>query len=302
MITTLYRIIKYGFQNFWRNYLISIATVLVLFLSAAGFLGLLIFGAVGSKAISSVQERIDISVYFKPDAPEDDILKIKEGLRGLPEVRSVEYISKDEALEIFKKRHAYDNVIYQAIEELNVNPLSASLNIKAYDPGQYSLIASYFEVEAFKNIIDKITYSENYLIINRLARIVSLGEQGGLMLTLILAIIAAIVAFNAVLLAIYSNKEEIAIMRLVGASNTFIRSPYIFVGMIYGFLAAFLAMVVFTPFVYFISPYIEVFIPTTDLWFYFLGNFFKFFGYCLLFSMSISVVSSIVVVKRYLNV
>ncbi len=302
MITTLYRIIKYGFQNFWRNYLISIATVLVLFLSAAGFLGLLIFGAVGSKAISAIQERIDISVYFKFDAPEDDILKIKESLISLPEVKSVDYISKDEALEIFKKRHASDKVISQALEELNANPLSASLNIKANDPSQYSLIASYFEVEVFKNIIDKVTYSENYLIINRLARIVSLGKQGGLMVTLILAVIAVIVAFNAVLLAIYSNKEEIAIMRLVGASNTFIRGPYVFVGMLYGFLAAFLAMVILAPFIYFVSPYIEVFIPEMNLWFYFLGNFFKLFGYCLLFSMGIGVVSSIIVVKRYLAV
>ncbi|HOB90227.1 MAG TPA: permease-like cell division protein FtsX, partial [Candidatus Colwellbacteria bacterium] len=138
MFTTLARIIKYGFQNFWRNGLVSFATILVLLLAVIVFQGMMLFGEIGRQAIDAVQDKIDISVYFVSNAPEDEILRLKEALLTLSEVKSVDYVSKEEALELFKERHADDPTISQAIEELEENPLRASLNIKAQDPNQYS--------------------------------------------------------------------------------------------------------------------------------------------------------------------
>ena len=301
MVTAFYRIVKYGFQNLWRNHLVSIATILVLFLSVAVFLGLLFFTAIGNQAVMTVQDKIDISVYFKTDAAEDDILGLKDMLENLEEVKLVEYISKDQALEIFKQRHEGNETIVRALAELEENPLSASLNIKAKNPDEYAAIAAYLGQTPLQPIIDKVTYSQNQIVIERLAKIINVGKQGGVILTLVLAVIAIIVAFNTILLAIYSNREEINIMKLVGASHAFIRGPYIFVGVFYGFFAAVLTVLLFIPVIYFASPYVSVFIAEMNLWGYFSANFFKIFGACLFFGIGIGVISSLIVIRRYLK-
>ncbi len=301
MLTTFYRIIKYGVQNFSRNYLVSVATILVLLIAVIVFMGLVIFGAVGQRAMSLLQDKIDISVDFKKDTPEDTILNLQTSLRGLAEVREVEYVSREEALIRFKAKHSPDSDVIKAIEEIGENPLLASLNIKALNPRYYSVIAAYLNNEAFTPIIENISYNQNYLVINRLARIMDIGRTTGFLLTIILAIIAGIVSFNTILLAIYSSKEEISIMRLVGASNTLIRGPYIIVGIIYSILAAIIGTMLTAPFIYLASPYVSVLIPEMSLWGYFTGNIFMIFGYNLLFAISIGVTSSFVVVRRYLK-
>ncbi|HOF50445.1 MAG TPA: permease-like cell division protein FtsX [Candidatus Colwellbacteria bacterium] len=302
MFTTLARIIKYGFQNFWRNGLVSFATILVLLLAVIVFQGMMLFGEIGRQAINAVQDKIDISVYFVSNAPEDEILKLKEALLTLSEVKSVDYISKEEALELFRERHADDPTISQAIEELEENPLRASLNIKAQDPNQYSLIAGFLEGDASQNIIQEVSYSQNQVVIDRLAKVLSLSRRIGVLLTLVCATVAIIISFNTILLAIYSNKEEIAIMRLVGASNAFIRGPYIIVGIVYGIIAVLAAMIIMAPFIYAASPYISVFITDMNLWGFFLGSFFKFLGYNLLFGVGIGVISSVIVIRKYLEI
>jgi cell division transport system permease protein len=301
MLTTFYRILKYGFQNFSRNYLVSVATILVLLLAVIVFESLILFGVVGQKAISLVQDKIDISVDFRETVSEDEMLNLKSSLETLTEVKEVEYVSKDEALARFRDRHPSDSDIARALEEIGDNPLRASLNIKAFNPNDYSSIASYLNNESLSGIIEAVSYNQNQLVIDRLARIMDVGRQAGFLLTVILAVVASVVSFNTILLAIYSSKDEIGIMRLVGASNMFIRGPYVIVGAIYGVLAALAGVILTVPFVYFISPYVSVLIPEMSLWGYFTGNIFAIFGYNLLFAVSIGVVSSFVVVRRYLK-
>jgi len=301
MFTTLYRIIKYGFQSFSRNYLVSVATILVLLLAVVVFESLMLFGVVGQKAITLVQDKIDISVDFMDGTPEDEMLKLKSSLESLQEVKAVEYISKDEALKRFKEKHPEDSDIARALEELGDNPLRASLNIKAFDPNDYAAIAAYLGNESFKSIIENISYNKNQLVIERLARIMDIGRQAGFILTLLLATVASVVSFNTILLAIYSNKDEIGIMRLVGASNAFIRGPYIVVGAMYGVAAAVIGVLITMPFVYLTSPVVKVLIPEMNLWNYFLTHLSQIFGYNLLFAVTIGIVSSFVVVRRYLR-
>lgn len=301
MLTTLYRIVKYGFQNLSRNYLVSFATVLVLLLAVIVFESLILFGVMGQKAISLVQDKIDISVDFRETVSEDEMLKLESSLEGLSEVKLVEYISKDEALKRFRERHPEDSDISRALDEIGNNPLRASLNIKAYNPKDYAAIAAYLNNESLSPIIENISYNQNQLVIDRLARIIDIGRQAGFILTILLAAVASIVSFNTILLAIYSSKDEIGIMRLVGASNAFIRGPYIVVGTIYGVLAAVLGILITLPFIYFASPFVSVLIPEMNLWSYFTGNIFLILGYNLIFSVTIGVVSSFVVVRRYLR-
>jgi len=301
MITTLYRITKRGVLSFWRNGWLSAATIAVMILALLVFEGLIIFKVLTESALTAIQDKIDISVYFKTTAPEDDILKIKQSLESLVEVKKVEYISRDQALEIFKEKHQTDQTISEAIKELDDNPLSASLNVKAYDPKQYAIIASYLNNESLSSFVDKITFYQNQAVIERLTAIIDTSEKGGFLLIIFLSLIAGLVVFNTVRLAIYTNREEINIMRLVGASNQFIRGPYIIEGILYGFISAVISIAISAPVIYAASPYVAILIPEMDLYGYFSSNFTQLLGYLVLFGIALAVTSSVVSIRKHLR-
>ncbi len=302
MFLTLSRIIKYGFKNFLRNGWLSTATIAVMFLALFVLQSLIIFNVVAKTAITSVQNKIDISVYFKSNATEDAILNLKKSLEGLSEVKKVEYVSQDQALAEFQARHQENSAVSQAIEELGTNPLLASLNIKANNPKEYAAIAAYLNNESLSPIIEKVSYAQNQVVINRLISIVDTAKRGGIILTLIAAIIAVLVAFNTIRLAIYSNRDAIGIMRVVGASNNFIRGPYIVEGVLYGILAGVLSFAVIVPLITYASPYMANFIPDMNLQNYFASNFLRLLGYQLIFGTVLGVFSSFFAVRRYLQV
>lgn len=302
MVTTLARIIKYGVQNFLRNGWLSAATIAVMILALFVFQGLIIFRFLTNAAVSSIQDKIDISAYFKSNTAEDDILKLEKTIEGLAEVKSVEYISQDRALEIFKAKHSNDEVITTALKELETNPLLASLNIKANHPDDYSKIADYIKQSSLDSLIEKITYAQNQLAINRMARIMEALDNLGFGIVIVLSLIASLVTFNTVRLAIYSNREELGIMRLVGASNKFINGPYMFNGIIYGVVAAVLSFILVTPIISLVSPYLQAFVPEIDLTGYFYGNFSKLLGYQIIFGIALGTVSAYIAVRRYLKI
>lgn len=302
MISSLLRIIRYGWQHFWRNRWLSLATLFIIVLALVVFEGLIVFSVITKTGIELLKEKIDISVYFKTVTPETEILKIKEEIEKLPEVKKVEFISREKALEIFKEKHKDDPTIMQALEELDDNPLSAVINVKAEDPKDYPLIASKFDNNEWRTLIDKITYRQNQLVIDRLGKIVDIGSKLGLILTILLALTAILVTFNNVSLAIYSNREEIGIMRLVGAPNHFISGPYVVEGVIYGVLGALISMTIFWPIIYWGAPYLKFFISDLDLRVYFFNNFFSLLGYQLLFGVTLGIISSNFAIRKYLKI
>lgn len=302
MLVTLSRIIKYGFYNFWRNGWLAASTVSVMILALFVFEGLILFNVVTKTLLQSLQEKIDISVYFKSNVAEDDILAVKRTIEGLEEVRAVEYVSKEKALENFKSRHGEDAVISQTLNELDFNPLLASINIKAKEPDQYAAIAAYLDNDNLKNIIEKVSYAQNQLVIERLSRIIDTAEKTGVAVTFFLAIASILVTFNTIRLAIYSNSEQIGIMRLVGASNNFIRGPYVVEGVMYGIAAAILSFLIWWPIASGVSQRIAGFIPEVDLAGYVNSNFIILFTYQVLFGIVLGIISSIVAIRRYLKI
>ena len=147
-----------------------------------------------------------------------------------------------------------------------------------------------------------MSYAQNQVVIERLINIVDAAKRGGIVLTFIIAIIAILVTFNTIRLAIYSNKDAIGIMRLVGASNNFIRGPYIIEGILYGILAGVLSFAIFAPLVAYIAPHVASFIPEINLQNYFAANFLRLLSYQLIFGIALSSISSFVAVHRYLKV
>lgn len=301
MFTVVSRIIHYGFKNFWRSGSLATATVAIMILASLVFAGLILFGVVSDQAAASIQDKIDISVYFKTNTSEDQVLNVKQFLESLSEVKNVEYISRDRALEIFKSAHKEDSIISQGINELNANPLEASLNVKARRPDQYAAIADYLNSPNLASYIDSVSYSKNQVVIDRLAGVVKNVNRGGLALTILLGVIAGLVVFNTIRLAIYSGREEIGIMRVVGASNALVRGPLVIQGIIAGVLSAFFSLIIAAPMVYFISPHLRIFIPDLDVFRYFYTHLAALFFYQLVFAVGIGAFSSFVAVRRYLK-
>lgn len=300
-MVTLSRIIKYGWQAFLRNGWLSLSTISIMILAALVFEGLILFNVMGKTALTSIQNKIDISVYFKSTVDEDSILNMKRSLEGLKEVSSVEYISREQALEEFRVRHEDEETITQTLAELDENPLLASLNVKAKDPSEYAAIASYLENQNLSDVVEKVTYAQNQVVIDRLVGLIDTMKKGGITLTVFLAFLAITVTFNTIRLAIFSNREQIGIMRLVGASNVFIRGPYTVEGIIYGIIAGIAGFLILIPVISFLSPYVGRFIPELVLSDYFQVHFFTLLLYQLLFCIVLGIVSSIIATRRYLQ-
>jgi cell division transport system permease protein len=301
MFTVISRIFHFGFKNFWRNGWLSAATIAITTLALLVFASLILFGVVTDRAASSIQDKIDISVYFNTNTSEDQILNIKQSLEGLSEVQIVTYVSRDQALEIFKNNHVNDPTISQAVNELDTNPLEASLNVKAKQPDQYAAIASYLASQDLSQYIDSVSYTQNQQVIERLAKIVGTVETGGYVVTILLALVAGLVVFNTIRLAIYSNRDEIGVMRVVGASNALVRGPYVVEGMMCGAIAAVASLILAAPVLSFVSPYLDVLIPGLGLFHYFYTHIFQLLIYELLFGVIIGALSSFFAVRRYLR-
>ena len=288
----LKRIIKAGVLSFWRNGWVSLATILVMVLTLFVTGALIFSNVLLESALTAIEEKVDISVYFKLDSPETDITALKTQLEKLTEVKTVSYISRAEALENFKARHANNALITQSLEELGENPLGASLNIRAENPEQYQSIAQFLASPSFADTIEKINYFQNKIVIDRLSGILAASQRAGFGTTLVLALIAVLVAFNTIRLAIYTARDEIQIMRLVGATNNYIRGPFMIEGILYGIISATVAMIIFYPLTLWLGPKAEQFFGGPNLFNYFMANFFQIFMLLLLVGVLLGSLSS----------
>ena len=301
MLTTFVRIIKSGVTSFWRNKWLSSSAISMMSLAILGITSLLLVNVLINSLTANLEDKIDISVYFNLDASEDEILDARVDLVKLSEVRSAEYISTEEALKRFKSKHQDNNILMQSLDELDSNPLEASLNIKAQQASQYESIVGFFDQEKYSKIIDKINYLENKAVIARLTSITRSIRQIGLVILLVLAGLAVLVTFNTIRLTIYSSRKEIKVMKLVGASNWFAKGPFIVEGALYGVIAAIISLFVLYPFLWYLSPKITSYLPSTDLFYFFQANIIVLFLIQILVGVFLGTVSSMVAIRRYLD-
>lgn len=315
--TSLKRIIKTGFVDFWRNGFLSFAAIIVITLSLLSVGGLIFAGAFGRSLLKEVKSQVDINVYFSLQAPEDDMLALKSEVAKLPEVASATYTSRAQALELFKAKWQNNALIMQGLQELGSNPFPASLNIKAKEPGQYGGIADYLEKKNPTDdngtpIIEKINYQENKLIIDRLSRIIPTVEQTGMAVALILLIVAVIVVFNTIRLITYTVREEISVMKLVGASNVYVRGPLVISGIMYGIISGVITLVLLAAFAYW-SDAVIIRLAGVDVAenysfavnvfsSYFTTNLGQLFGIIMGAGIILGGVSSYIAARRYLHV
>jgi len=305
MITGLRRVVRAGFVGFWRNAYVSLASVFVMTV-ALFVIGMTMFvDELLTTSLNTIQSKVDINVYFVPDASSDEIDRIRNAVAALPDVAAVTYTSREDALEEYRTRNQDNEIALQALEELNENPLGATIAIQAKETSQYERVAQYLEEQkALEDVsapvIDVINFNRNKDSIDTLTAIINAVERSSFVILIVLLIAATLITFNTIRLAIYTSREEIAIMRLVGASNMFIRGPFMLQGVMYGFLAGLLTLALFYPILIWIGPETEAFFEI-NLFDYYLENFRMIFGVIVGIGVVLGLVSSTLAVARYLR-
>ena len=310
IFTKIKRVVKAGFVNFWRNGWVSLAAILVVVITLFAIGSLIFSKAVMESALSHIEDKVDITVYFKNNAEEKDVLAMKDIVAELSEVKSVEYVSADKALADFKERHKDNATLLQSIEELDKNPLGAALNIKAKEISQYGLVAKFLDGKNETpgvSIIDKVNYFQNKKVIDNLSGMIDSTKRTDLTKSLILAIIAILVTFNTIRLTIYASREEIEVMRLVGASNKFVSGPFIIEGIMYGVISTIITMILFFPYTIWLehittNHVMSILATNINLFHYYIFNFGQIFAILLGVGVLICSVSSLIAVRRYLKI
>ena len=302
MFTLLKRIFRLGWKNFSRDGGQNTASIFILVMVISAITSLFLFKDISQFLISNIQEKVDISVYFKFEALEEDILKMKNEIAGIPEVKEVQYVSKEEALKNFTERHKDSQVLMDSLEEVGVNPFLASLNIEAFEASQYQAITDFLENPNFNNVVEKIDYYQRKPIIERIFSLTSNLNKAGIGFSIFLAIIAILVAFNTIRLSIYNCREEIKIQRLVGASNWFIRGPFLVQGAVYGFLSALISLLIFALICGLFGPKLEILFSGLNLFAFFISNFWLIVLIQLVTGIGLGIISSLIAVRKYLRV
>ncbi|MBI4138579.1 FtsX-like permease family protein [Candidatus Uhrbacteria bacterium] len=272
-ITTA-RIVSYAWKNFARNAWIALTTIFVLVLSLLSVNVLVGVNALLDRAVVALEDKVDISVYFKNGTPEAVLQQAQFFMAGLPQVKRADLLRPDEALALFKERHKNDPKILGALGELDQNPLGASLIVKANRPEEYPFLLEALKNPQFDFAIESKTYDDHAEAIKRVRELGASARLFGAMLIAVFGLFSVLIVFNAVRVAIYTQREEIGIMRLVGASGSFVRFPFVLEGMFIALLASLIAAGVIAGAIAFVEPRLVSFFDGVDpgLRAYFISN------------------------------
>lgn len=303
---TFRRVLVSGWKNFARGGVVSVATVVIMTVTLSIIGSLIFLSALLTFTLNAVKDKVDVSVYFVTTASETEIMAVKSQVEKLPQVALVTYTSADDALAAFKQRHATDQLTLQAIEEVGGNPLDASLSIRAKDPSQYESIVNFLQASPAlsaggTSIVDRINYAQNKDVIDRLSTAIAATRQIGLSIFAVFAIASILIAFATVRLAIYTAKDEIAVMRLVGASNAYVKGPFIITGLITGLLASCLVLLFLWPATAYLGPKLVSWFGGFDIALYYTSRFLIIASILIGTGTILGALASVLAINKYLK-
>ena len=304
--TQIKRALYLGLVSVVRNSFVSFSVMFVMAVSLfiVGFS--LLFGQVMNDVVEELRNKVDVTVYFVPNTPEEQILEFRDRLEELSQVREVLYVSQGAALEEYRKRHEHDLEILRGLDILEDNPFRARLSIRAKQSGDFELISRFLENEDILSdnatkVIDKIDYYQNREVIMRLSSVVDTATLLTQVVIALLIFISFIIVFNIIRLIIYLSREEIKVMRLIGAEDWYVRAPFLVSGGIYGLVGSVIATVLLYPISYWLSPFVERFFEGRGLFAYYVSEFFMLALILVAMGVFVGVFSSYLSTRRYLD-
>ena len=300
-LITVWRVVKQGLTNFLRNTWLSTAATAVMLVTLTIMLGSVIINLALSKEIDNIVKDITVSVYFKEGATENQRNGLNQDLLKQPNVRKVKYISKDEALRIFSEENKEQPELLDGLT-IAKNALPASFEVQVLDLGNINPIVELAESKKYENFVEETSYDKNRE--ERIQRIASTQRfittssaiAGG-----VFATISILIILNTIRMAIFTRGEEIRIMQLIGATNAFIRGPFLFEAALYGIVASVISLVLVYSALFTLSQEINQYIDFSTVMSFFTGQWYVVVGGTLFIGVGIGVLSSLLAMTRYLK-
>lgn len=303
---SFFRIIKFALQGFFRNFWLSLVTITMMFLSIFSVTLLLGIDYLKQATLKGVEQKVDILVSLKPNISKEDLDSLYDDLKYLPEVKKVTIITPEDNKRLFQERNA-DSSVLKALDIFgeDENPFNYNLAVNAYDLNQYQKILDFIQQDKYASLIESSAFHNYEQFITQINKIADSVNRYSWYLIGIFILISAIVIFNTIRMSIYTRKDEIMIIKLVGASNWFVQMPFIIESLLYALLA--LALVVLFVFILanFLQPSLNVYYQGTDvidLTSYFQSKFLLIFGGQFLALAFLNVASTLFAVRKYLKV
>src|SRR3989344_2419842 len=300
---TTKRVAKYGLIGFIRNGFISLSAILIMVITLFVMAALIISGAALTSTLTELTSKVDVNVYFTTTATEEQVMALKQNLERLPEVASVAYTSREQALTEFRERHKNEQMTIQALDQLSENPLGASLAIRAKETSQYESIAKFLESSnsGSDSVVSKVNFYQNKTAIDRLTNIIETSRKAGVIAAIFLAAASVLIAFNTIRLAIYTSRDEIGVMNLVGAGHWYVRGPFIVAGILYGVISGLIVLAVLYPIAIWLGPPSQAFFGSFNVFDYYADSFAFLFMTIMGLGIALGSISSFLAVRRYLH-
>lgn len=300
------RVIKFALQSIFRNFWLSVVTVIIIILALFSISFLLIFNLLAQHTMAVVENKTNIYIDLTSKATPEQAQTLISELKKLPAIKEAKFITPEETLEQFKNRHSADALMVESLDALRENPFQGSILINVNNIADFPVILNELskqEYAEYLEIEDK-EFTDSKLLIEKISEYSKKIQRAGLIISLIFILISVLVVFNTIQVGIYTHREEIGIMRLVGASNSFIRSPFLIEGVFYSFISIIILMILIYPFLIFAQPYVDSFLKeySINLVSEVNNNFFLIFGAQFLVAVVITILSSLIAVRRYIKV
>ncbi|MDD4662234.1 MAG: permease-like cell division protein FtsX, partial [Candidatus Pacebacteria bacterium] len=271
------RILKNGFNNFKRQGSLSFGNTFSIFLAIIVAVVLFTFNGFINYSIEEIEDQVDVSLFFKEEVTKEEIMAFKEEVEALEEVKSVVFVSKEQAYESFVNNHEGD-IYIEALKIIEVNPFLPSIRITAQSPSQYGAISDF--IDSNEDIEDSIYKMDDFRRQEVIEKIESLSnnvKMMGIALIIFFSFLAILTTFNTVRLTIFSQRKEIDIMKLVGATNSFIRGPYIVQGILCGLVAALLSFSIIFAILYLLNSSLADLLMGFNAYEFYVSNIYQFF-------------------------
>ncbi len=303
---TFMRMLRYGANNFTRNAWLTLAAMAVMTITL-----FVIFTSVAARnvlvdTLSDLRDKVSMSIYLTTDTKQDDVDTVVKDLKKLPSVVSVEEVSPDQARTAFIQQNKNDPGTLNAVKEAT-NKLPWTLNIKVKDINNTTALATFIDTDpAAKAHLDPDRppsfAGSKRATIETIGRAIDFAQKIGIILSLVFVTVSMLIIFNTIRMAIFNRREEIQMMKLIGAESSFIRGPFLVEAMVYGFFAALVASALGYALLYFAAPALlsyQINIqPTLDLSTYYIGFIVL---AMIIIGAIIGVVSSLLATRRYLK-
>lgn len=303
MFVNLKKIFRFGMQSFARNFWLAILTISILVLLLLSINVLVVLNFLTDEASAQMKSKVDISIYLKQDVSNEEAQSFRTYLLSLPSVASVTYTDPETVLKDFKDAHGADEKILSSLSVLEKNPFGGMMVIQTVHVDDYKAVLAQIESPVYQKIIENKDFNDHEKLVNAVNRLTGYVKELIILVSAFFAFIALVIIFNTIKIAIYTHREEMAIMKLVGASNWFVRAPFVIEAIFYSLISTVVTFILIFPLISLIQgKSLEFFNNQAgDIFGYYRRNFFALFSIQLLIVAALSSLSSILAIGRYLK-